>query len=303
MDEFSLIERYFRPLSEGFEGSLGLRDDAALIALPPGHQLVVTTDAITAGVHFIGNEDANLIAKKLLRVNLSDLAAKGAVPRCYFLTLMLPENTEEAWVARFAHGLAEDQKTFGIHLAGGDTTATTGPLALSLTALGTVKGTMLRRSGATAGNAVYVSGTLGEAAAGLACLQGKQPRNAALERRYLLPEPRLALGKALLERGIATACMDISDGLVQDLGHICEASGVAATIEASLVPRNDASLEAALSGGDDYELLFTVPAAKAPEVPQGCTPIGRITQGSGVVVLDAQAKPMTLKRAGYKHFA
>jgi len=294
MDEFDLIHRHFVPLAEGFPGSLNLRDDAALVDIPAGQQLVITKDAITAGVHFLGDEDAALIAKKLLRVNLSDLAAKGAQPLCYFLALMLPETTSETWVARFASGLAEDQKIFSLALAGGDTTATRGPLALSLTALGTVPtGRMLLRSGARAGDALYVSGQLGDA---------------ALSHWRLLPQPRLALGRALLEQNLAHACMDISDGLVQDLGHICTASGVGAAIEAGRVPCK-ADLETALTAGDDYELLFSASpdadetiAALAAELGTPLTRIGAITAEGNVTVRDASGDPITFKRGGYRHF-
>ena len=213
MDEFSLIAKYFRPLAKDFPGALNLQDDAAHLRIPAGHKLVVTNDAITAGVHFKGDEDAAHIARKALRVNLSDLAGKGATPLCYFLALMLPEAPDEQWLARFAQGLAQDQQEFGITLAGGDTTAIKGPLTLAVTALGLVPDhAMLKRGGAHAGDEIYVSGTLGAA---------------ALSGYTLLPEPRLALGQSLL--GVASACMDISDGLVQDLGHLCTASGVSSS--------------------------------------------------------------------------
>lgn len=304
MEEFSLIARHFAPLAASFPGSLNLTDDAALVDVPPGMQLVITKDAITAGVHCFGTEPAALIARKLLRVNLSDLAAKGARPLCYFLALILPQDTQEAWVADFAAGLAQDQAEFGIHLAGGDTTATPGPLSLSLTALGTVPaGGMLRRSSARAGDALYASGTLGDAAAGLALLSAgggeRTPEQAHCIARYHLPQPRLALGHRL--RGLATACMDISDGLAQDAGHLCAASGVGAVIEAARLPRAGATLAQALTGGDDYELLFTLPLG-AP-VPEGCTRIGHMTEESGVRVLDAGGAAMALPRAGYRHFS
>lgn len=295
MDEFDLIRRYFVPLAERFPGALGLRDDAALIDVPTGQQLVVTKDAISAGVHFWDNEDAALTARRLLRVNLSDLAAKGAAPLCYFLALMLPKNIDEAWVSRFASGLVEDQKIFGIHLAGGDTTATEGSLALSLTALGTVpKGQMLLRSGAQAGDAIYVSGQLGDA---------------AMSNWRALPEPRIALGIQLRERGIATASMDISDGLVQDLGHICNASNVGAVIEAERVPRGAADLETALTAGDDYELLFTAgPDAEekiralSTELGIALTRIGSVCKGEGVSVRNLSGTEIALTKTGYRHF-
>lgn len=311
MDEFGIIQTYFSPLAKGFPGSLNLKDDAALLHAPAGCELVATTDALIAGVHFLGHEDASLIARKALRVNLSDLAAMGARPMAYLLALMLPKNTKPAWLARFAAGLAQDQRLFSLHLAGGDTTATPGPLSLSITAFGSApKGKALKRSGARPGDSIYVSGTLGDSALGLASLRGKLKSRLSgsdrefLEDRYLLPQPRVALGQKLLET--ANACMDISDGLVQDLEHICAASGTGADIHAGRLPLSKAAaslpgaLSAALCGGDDYELLFTAPPEKP--VPGDCTAIGEITKGKGVRVLDAKGKPITLARKGFKHF-
>lgn len=314
MDEFGLIRSFFAPLAKDFPGSLNLTDDAALIDVPAGQQMVVTKDAIVEGVHFLGSESPDLIARKLLRVNLSDLAAKGAKPLAYFLAIMLPRDAKSEWVEAFAKGLEQDQEQYGILLAGGDTTATTGVMSFSLTALGTVeKGKMLTRSGARPGDFIYVSGALGDSALGLASLQGKLPDlepedKAYLERRYLLPEPRLALGQAL--QGIATACMDISDGLVQDLGHLCAASGVRGEVEAQSIPASEAVWHAMefspalgmdiFTAGDDYELLFTAPPGSP--VPQECTAIGIIREGSGAVVLDNYGKPMGFESKGYQHF-
>jgi thiamine-monophosphate kinase len=314
MHEFDLIKTYFAPLAASFPGSLNLTDDAALVDVPAGQQLVITKDAICEGVHFIGNESPALIARKLLRVNLSDLAAKGAAPLCYVLALMLPKNTSEEWIRDLARGLAEDQKTFGIHLAGGDTTATRGALNLSLTALGTIpQGGMLKRSGAKVGDRIYVSGTLGDSALGLFALQNNShtPHGYLVE-RYQLPEPRLALGQAL--RGIVNASMDISDGLVQDLRHICKTSSVGAIIHSQKIPLSGAArnqpnaLEAALSGGDDYELLFTASAEKtsaistlAQELQLPLTCIGSITNEESVRILDAKGNPIALARGGFEH--
>jgi thiamine-monophosphate kinase len=313
MDEFFLIDTCFKPLAHNFPGSLNLTDDAAIIAVPPGHELVTTTDAISEGVHFIGNEDAALIAKKLLRVNLSDLAAMGAKPLCYVLTIMLPKNTKAAWVKRFARGLAEDQKLFRIHLAGGDTVSTRGTKSFSITAFGTVaKGKSLKRSSAKTGDSIYVSGTLGDSALGL-----RFRNNAFLFKRYLLPEPRLALGQKLV--GTANACMDISDGLVQDLGHICRASKAGAKLYRDKLPLSQAAQklikkdqklwELVLGGGDDYELLFTVPASKKAALKKlsaalklPLTEIGTITKGKEVKVLDENGKMLKLKRKGFQHF-
>lgn len=299
MDEFSRIARYFAPLASA--QAFGLRDDAALLDA----RTVVTKDCMVAGVHFIGDEDASLIARKLLRVNLSDITAMGARPSHYLVGLMAPKNTPEAWFAAFARGLAEDQMQYGITLLGGDTTATPGPLSLSLTMFGTLEAAPLLRSGAKVGNAVYMSGTLGDAALGLRMLQGTLPPREALIARYHLPEPRMALSLS----GVAHACMDISDGLLQDMGHIARASGVGVELEASLLPLSadarallteDASLlEIIVTGGDDYELLFTAPENISLA---GVTRIGRVVAGDGVRLRDAQGNPLHFARAGYTHF-
>lgn len=311
MDEFSLIDKFFRPLAAGFSGSLGLTDDAALLAVPAGQHLIITADALVAGVHFTGDEDAGAIGQKALRVNLSDLAAKGATPLCYFLTLSLPTLITEAWLARFVAGLAIDQKEYAIALAGGDTTNTPGPLTVSITALGTSpQGAALLRSGAQAGDDIYVSGTIGDAALGLKVVRGELPENAFLRNRYLLPQPRTQLGQQL--RGIASACMDISDGLVQDLGHICTASGVGATIHAERVPITEPfrdQMEKLITGGDDYELLFTAPPAQrgaidtlSQKLALPLTRIGEITSGNKATVLQGGTE-MVLKHTGYRHFS
>lgn len=311
MDEFSFIEKYLVPLAAGFPGSLNLTDDAAVIDIPPGKELVITKDAISAGVHFIGNESPDLIARKLLRVNLSDLAAKGAVPLCYFIAACLPERTNEEWVAAFTKGLALEQKTYGTHLAGGDTCKSKGPLSLSLTALGLVdKGTMLKRSGAKPDDDIYVSGTLGEAALGLALLQKKiHLESAEAIKRYQLPEPRLALGQALV--GVATSCMDVSDGLMQDLGHICRASNVGADIERTLLPlpQGKHDWQALISGGDDYELLFTAPQSNraaiktlSQKLSLPLNRIGSITAGNSVRLLNESAEDIPLAVKGWRHF-
>ena len=310
MNEHDLINAYFVPLSKSFSGGLGLQDDAAILDIPAGQDLVVTKDAISAGVHFIGDEDPALIARKLLRTNLSDLAAMGAAPLCYFLAIALPKPISEHYIARFAQGIAEDQREFNIHLAGGDTIATLGAPIFSLTAHGLVpKGQALRRNGAKAGDVIYVSGTLGDAALGLRQCQVSGVRGQEddfLTKRYLLPEPRLALGISL--RGQATSCMDISDGLMQDIGHICRASDVGAEIYQELLPLSDAAKNMLAqspeyrpliySGGDDYELLFTLPENAAP--PAGVTRIGRITEGKTIQLLHHGAI-QTIASMGYSH--
>lgn len=301
MDEFDLISRLLRPLAMTPE-ALGLVDDAALLIPRPGQRLAVSADILQAGVHFFPDDPPASIAKKALRVNLSDLAAMGAEPYGYFLSLGLPQGTDEAWLRRFSDGLAEDQQTYRIALMGGDTTRTLGPLSLNITALGWVpEGQALHRRGAQAGDLLYVSGNLGDAALGL-----REPSSPARE-RYLHPQPRVTLGMDL--RGVATAAMDVSDGLLQDAGHLAAASGVALVIEAAKVPLSaevrtaiDAgcfTLHDALIGGDDYELLFTAPAhAPLPEGVQ-LTCIGHTEAGEGVRVIDAQGAP--LAQGGYRH--
>ncbi len=310
--EFGLIARHFRPLAG--QGALGLLDDGALLQPPPDRELVFTADAMVAGVHFLPDDPADTVGAKLLRVNLSDLAAMGATPLAYLMTVSAPRDTRDAWFAGFAAGLARDQARFGIALLGGDTTATPGPMTLSLTVIGHVApGAALRRRGAAAGDEVWVTGTIGDGALGLLALQGRVPDpDGWLAGRYRLPQPRL--GMAL--HGIVSACMDVSDGLVQDLGHLCRAAGLGAVIEAALVPRSPAAraageawLETCLTGGDDYELLMAVPpqhakALVAVAAAQGCgaTRIGRFEAGAQVQVLDGAGSVISLDRPGWSHF-
>jgi len=310
--EFGLIARYFRPLAG--PGSLDLLDDAALLDPPPGRQLVFTADAMVAGVHFLPDDPADTIGAKLLRVNLSDLAAMGAVPLAYLMTVSAPRDTTGAWFAAFAEGLARDQARFGVTLLGGDTTATPGPMTLTLTAIGHVApGGALRRTGAVLGDEVWVTGTIGDGALGLLALQGQvADADGWLAGRYRLPQPRLGLAL----HGVVSACMDVSDGLIQDLGHLCRAAGLGAIIQAGLVPRSAAALAAGeewlatcLTGGDDYELLMAVPPQRAARLKaaasaQDCrvTRIGHFEAGSNIRVLDASDAPMTLDRPGWSHF-
>ena len=317
LGEFELIDRVLKPLARGYPGALDLTDDAALVDVPAGQQLVIAKDAIVAEVHFLADDPPDLIAGKLLRVNLSDLAAMGADPLGYLTALVRPADITDAWLRRFAAGLMVDQQRFGCHLLGGDTTSTQGPLTLSLTILGLVpRGQALLRSGAKVGDDVWVSGTLGDAALGLRVLRGlaaTEDETLALVDRYRTPRPRLALGRAL--RGLATAAIDVSDGLVADLGHICETSGVGAAIEVARLPLSPVARgipgarEAALGGGDDYELLFTVPPARRGEVERlaskldhGLTRIGQIEAGHAVQVLDPDGSARPLDRLGWRHF-
>ncbi len=323
LDEFGLIARLFAPLTQGDPNTFNLQDDAAIVPARPGYDLVVTKDAMVAGVHFLPDDPADAIAKKLLRVNLSDLAAKGAEPYGYLLATAFPRDVSMDWLDLFAAGLKADQAQYGIHLLGGDTVATDGPLTLSLTALGHVpQGTMALRRGAKPGDRIFVTGTIGDALLGLRVLRGHYSALGGasrdfLIRRYRLPEPRTNLGPRL--RGLAHAMIDVSDGLVADLGHIVETSGVAARIELQRIPLSEAAravlalesgvLPELLSGGDDYELLFAAPpsqeaairaAAAAAGVPLAA--IGTIEAGQGVSVLDKEGKALTLDRKGFSHF-
>ena len=316
--EFAFIARRLRPLAAGMPGALELLDDAALLDPPPGAQLVLTKDAMVAGVHFLPDDPPAQIAQKLLRVNLSDLAAMGAAPLGYLLALMRAKDTSEDWLAGFCEGLAADQAEFGIGLLGGDTVSTPGPLTLSLTAIGAVpKGQALLRSTARPGEEVWVSGTLGDGALGLKVLLGEldapEPARSQLIARYRLPQPRLALGQAL--RGLAGAALDVSDGLLADLGHILETSGVGATVRTPELPLSAAARElpgareAALAGGDDYELLFTGAAERRREVEAlarrlglPLTRIGAIEAAPGLRVLAEDGKEIAVTTAGWQHF-
>ncbi len=314
--EFALISKYFGPLAT-HPGALGLGDDAAMLTPEAGHDLIVTSDALTAGVHFLPEDPPDLIASKALRVNLSDLAAKGAVPLGYLLALALPRHCDSAWLECFARGLSADQKTFGVSLLGGDTTATPGPLTLTITALGQVpSGTMIRRNGARVGDHVFVSGTIGDAGAGLAVLQGEAASgdDDYLIGRYRQPTPRLALGQALRE--VTSAGLDVSDGLLADLGHIAEMSQVRIVLKAGAIPRSSATtrlwpgrdgIVRAATAGDDYELAFTA-GSEAAVLEAGrragvaVTGIGRVEAGQGVHLLDEAGQEVQVTRAGFTHF-
>lgn len=317
--EFALIARHFRRLAG--PGALDLADDAALLDPPPGRLLVLAADAMVAGVHFLADDPPESVGRKLLRVNLSDLAAMGAAPLGYLMTTALPRGLPADWLGRFVDGLAADQAEYGLSVLGGDTVSTPGPIALSLTILGHVApGAALRRVGARPGDAIWVSGSIGDGALGLRVLQGRLPGDAEgyLAGRYRLPRPRLALGAALA--GLARAAMDVSDGLVQDLGHLCRAAGCGAVLRAADVPLSPAAralvaadpalLGLCLTGGDDYELLFAAPREAEGEVLERAAAagvpaarIGEFAEGAVEVrVLDAAGAPMVLPRGGWSHF-
>lgn len=319
--EDDLIARYFRPLATD-PGALGLVDDAALLK-SSGDDLVVTTDAIVEGVHFLPNDPPDTIARKALRVNLSDIAAKGAVPAGFVLTLALREAKEE-WLARFARALGEDAAMFNCPVLGGDTVSTPGSMTISITAFGRVPpGKMVRRTGAKPGDRIAVTGTIGDAALGLRVLQGEgeglDPTSRDfLIQRYRVPQPRNALAIAI--RDHASAAMDVSDGLAGDLTKLCAASGVSAAVGLADVPLSAAahtliakgrsSVEAAMAGGDDYEVVCTVPenrwhsfVAAAQQAGVQVSSIGRIEAGTAAPrFLDGAGQPVALKRLSYSHF-
>ncbi|GBQ18454.1 thiamine-phosphate kinase [Komagataeibacter rhaeticus] len=309
--EFGFIARIFRPLAG--HGALDLRDDAAVFTPPPGRQIVIAADAMVESVHFLPDDPAETVGRKLLRCNLSDLAGMDATPLGYLLTVSMPPARDEAWFAGFATGLARDQQEFGITLLGGDTTSTTGPLVLSLTVLGHVApGMALRRNTARVGDGLWVTGTIGDGAMGLLARRGEiADRDGYLAGRYQLPRPRLGLALG----AVASAGMDVSDGLVQDLGHMARESGVGAVIHAAQVPLSPAVrmlgpqwLPTCLGGGDDYELLLAVPPGhdallRDHAARQGVpvTRIGQVVAGAGVRVLDACGAEMVLARRGWSH--
>jgi thiamine-monophosphate kinase len=324
--EDRLIARYFKPIAS-HPGAFGLADDAAVIALRPGHELVLKTDAIVGGVHFLPDDPPDAVARKALRVNLSDLAAKGAQPAGFLLSMALPTDINRHWLGAFARGLAADAGRFGCPLFGGDTVATPGPVTISVAAFGTLpKGTMVRRSAARVGHCVVVTGTIGDAALGLRLrrdsgaaqrwkLDAKMARH--LTARYLVPQPRNALAEGL--RRHASAAMDVSDGLAGDLGKLCRASGVGAEIEVARVPLSRAArkalaaepklMETILTGGDDFEVVVTVPpkalgalraAAQAARVP--LTEIGRVVANKGTRFRTADGRALRFAHASFSHF-
>jgi thiamine-monophosphate kinase len=314
--EFELIARYFAPLAKGFAGAGGLKSDNAFLAGDARHDLVVKTDTVVSGVHFLSDEKPGLVAAKSLRVCLSDLAAGGAAPFVYQLSLALPEAWTEGWISRFARGLAADQRRYGIALCGGDTVVSPGPLTITITAFGKVPhGRGLTRAGARAGDGLWVSGTIGDGALGLRAARG-QLESRALERRFRQPQPRTALGPLLV--GIATAAADISDGLLADAGHIGDASRLGVVIERDHVPLSAAARRAVaadpdlwsdvLGGGDDYELVIAVPPRKRRALQQAgavagvpVTRIGTLVEGRGVR-LTIEGRPARARRQGYVHF-
>lgn len=307
--ERDLIARLLAPLASS-PVARGLQDDAAVFAPPIGRDLVLTHDVLACGVHYLPGDAAGDVAGKLLAVNLSDLAAMGAHPVGVLLGLGLGAAEDDAWVTAFVAGLARGLDRWGVALWGGDTVAGLAAAVLGLTAVGEVApGRALSRSGARPGDGLYVSGTIGDAGLGLAIARGEAAPDRYLLDRYRRPEPRLALGRALV--GVATAAMDVSDGLLIDAERLGAASGVAVTVDlaampvsaaaAAMVERDNAGLAALASAGDDYELLFTLPPGA--EVPAGTTRVGSIAAGAGLTVLGVGGDVIVPARLGWEHQA
>lgn len=325
--EDDLIAEFLRPLAAGYAGAHGLADDCAFAAPPAGHEFVLKTDAIAEGVHFLADDSPEDVGWKALAVNVSDLAAKGALPFGYLMSLAFPAAPTREWMGRFAAGLAQAQAAFGMHLLGGDTDRRTGPIAITPTVLGVVPtGAAVLRTRAKPGDAIIVSGTLGDAALGLrlrlepalAVTWGLDTAGTLhLIERYTRPAPRLGLRPALREH--ASAAMDISDGIAKDLGRLARASGVAARIAADKLPASaalqrvaaqdpDAAI-AAMLAGDDYEILATVPQpnvpgylAQAAATGIGATVVGSIQSGCGIAMVDGDGRVISIARTGWDHF-
>ena len=325
--EFDLIKKYFKPLSSRGAPAFSLSNDGAVFSPAPGEDLVFTKDTLVAGGHFFSDDSPELIAQKAQRVNLSDLAAMGAKPEGYLLSLALPKsglNIDE-WVSEFAGGLLKGQNDFSWQIWGGDTVSTTGPITISVTAIGSVKrGEFLSRSGAKPGDQIYVSGEVGDAACGLKVLEMgiDQENYTYLIDRYHLPVPRIELGKSLV--GIATSAMDISDGLMTDIGHICEESKVGAVINYYQIPTSTALINfmkgnhletnedyshLIWNGGDDYELLFTISKEKedvvkkiSKELGVGLTKVGEITADCKTILVGNDDHKINIKGHGFSHF-
>ncbi len=321
--EFDLIGELLVPLAKSQRGADGLQDDCASLAINSDCEALCSIDTLVAGVHFFENDPADLIARKLLRVSLSDIAASGGVPKGYLLALSLPDDVSNEWLRLFANGLVQDQSEYEIGLLGGDTTSTLGPLTLSLTAIGEVPiGSTVRRSGAKKGDDIFVTGTIGDAALALDQINetGRdQTREIYRELydRYLLPIPRTNIGPLLI--GTASACVDISDGLCADLEHICDASTVGASLTQADIPisstarkllnKDSWNWQRVFGGGDDYELLFTAPLINREKVLEiekktgvRITRIGTVVSEPTISIMDAEGSPVKIEMFGWKHF-
>jgi thiamine-monophosphate kinase len=326
--EDELIATYFAPWAG--KGALGLRDDAAVLPPPPGHDIILTTDVLVAGVHFFPNDPPAAIARKALRVNLSDLAAKAAEPLGFLLGLVLPQDWTTDWLSSFAQGLGEDAAFYECPLLGGDTVGTLGPLTVSVTALGSTPArTMVSREGAQAGDLIYVTGTIGDAALGLKLrLAARDDQNwsgaasetdaAHFRERYLLPQPRLALREAL--RAYAHCAMDVSDGLAGDLAKMLRLASMTAEVTVAHLPLSRAAQEALkheprlietiCAGGDDYEILCAVPPAKSAAFETAAGAAGIMVSAIATVMpgdapprfLDIGGRVMAFAKTSFQHF-
>lgn len=319
LGEFEQIAQIMAPLAEQVEGAFALGDDGAVFSHAPDQEIVVTTDTLIAGVHFFETDPPEDIARKLLGVNLSDLAAMGAKPLHYTLNASYPKDITTQWISAFASGLKVMQDKYDISLLGGDTTGTSGPLVLSLSAFGLVeKGQALRRNGARAGDLLCVSGTIGDSALGLNVAKGEiTDETGHLLERYQHPQPRIKLGLGLHK--IARACLDVSDGLLADLTHLCKQSGCGADVHIQKIPlskaaricltKDSSNLSTVLTGGDDYELLFSIPKTHQEKLCQISAEtqteihiIGSISASLGIRLHQDDGTLFKPQSIGYRHF-
>lgn len=318
LGEFGLIDRIKKGVAASSSVLLGIGDDAAALVPTPDHVTLITSDMLLEGVHFdLSFCDPESLGRKSLSVNISDLAAMGARPRQFLLGIALPKDIPVEFIDRFMSGMLEQAERFGVTLVGGDTCASKGGLVISVTALGEQRPELvLKRSGARPGDLVCVTGTVGDAAAGLEALR-RGEREGFLVSRQLDPTPRVEAGVALAEKALASAMIDVSDGVMQDLGHICEMSGVGARLELSKLPLSAGyraacgaeSYALALSGGEDYELLFCVPKGRLAEVEElfarlepGFTVVGEIVEGEGVAARHPDGTSYSAQQRGFDHF-
>jgi len=323
LGEFELIETYFAPLTRGVEGAFNLKDDAAVIVPPAGKSMVITTDTIVEGVHFFSDDLPEDIAAKMLRVSLSDLAAMGSIPAYYNLSIAITTSISGQWFDKFTKSLKADQDKYGIFLIGGDTVLTPGPLTFTITAIGFIAvGKILRRNGAKIDDDIWVSGSIGDAALGLMVAKGKLNHVSDTQKKYLItryrrPDPRTELAPNLLDD--VNAAIDISDGLIADLGHMCSESKVGADILMANIPLSRAGrsvinhepsyLELVLGGGDDFELLFTADRSIrdtfksiSKNLEISLTRIGSIVNTRSGRIFDQSGAQYSPKGIGYTHF-
>ncbi len=319
MDEFLLIEKYFRPLAQKRKETLNFEDDAAILNVPKGYELVVSSDILAAGTHFLPNEKPEYIAHRALRTNLSDLAAMGAKPYAYQMCIVFDKKPTEKWIKAFTSALRADQKEFGIFCLGGDTTMAKDKLTISISAFGLApKGKAVKRSGAKPGDALLITGTIGNAHIGLNILQGKlKTKSVSSVHAHRKPVPRVAIADII--RAHANAAIDISDGLIAEVNHICRASRCAADLHLEnlefspaaqkLLKSGAVTINDLITGGDDYELVLAVPPRKLPALlksleSKGLKPqiIGRFTKGSPSVRVLQRGRKIALKKSGFTHF-